>query len=178
MYNTMLLLAEFNKIVVLLLSIVRKSFLYILDGKTDSRLGYATEAAERQKYLSGRIISKKPIGKRNAISETNWFSECHLQWICLSKHLLQFKFKKQAETAIKDRDNAVIKYAQREKEILKLEANDRKCLQQLEQINMEKEALNARLRGSKNEKEQLLKVLEQKVILLSYNQTEVKFQIL
>jgi uncharacterized coiled-coil DUF342 family protein len=76
---------------------------------------------------------------------------------------LLFQLKRSADTAQREKDEAVVKYATRESEILKLNAERQKVVDQLKHVTVERDALAARLRGSKNEKDTVRSTVDQMV---------------
>uniref|UniRef100_A0A914VJ60 Uncharacterized protein n=1 Tax=Plectus sambesii TaxID=2011161 RepID=A0A914VJ60_9BILA len=84
--------------------------------------------------------------------------------------------KKSTDTAQREKDEAVVKYAMRESEILKLNGERQKLADQLKQVTVERDALTARLRGSKNEKETVKSSVEQMECQLSDMKRELDSQ--
>lgn len=70
--------------------------------------------------------------------------------------------KKTAENATREKDSAVIRYAQREKEMLDLKKSQDEALTSMQHMKLERDALNNRLRASKSEKDALSLLINQK----------------
>ncbi|XP_003367525.1 hypothetical protein Tsp_13144 [Trichinella spiralis] len=87
---------------------------------------------------------------------------------------------KSSEIAEREKNNAVVKYAQREKEILVLESSNQKLQQQIRQLISDRDALGSQLRAAKNVRDGLVTACEKKDLEISNLRKEadrLKFQI-
>ncbi|KRX21908.1 Uncharacterized protein T07_15123 [Trichinella nelsoni] len=85
-------------------------------------------------------------------------SDCEANFLLQKEQLL-----KSSEIAEREKNNAVVKYAQREKEILVLESSNQKLQQQIRQLISDRDALGSQLRASKNVRDGLVTACEKKV---------------
>ncbi|OUC44777.1 hypothetical protein D917_08831, partial [Trichinella nativa] len=92
----------------------------------------------------------------------------------------KFQLLKSSEIAEREKNNAVVKYAQREKEILVLESSNQKLQQQIRQLISDRDALGSQLRAAKNVRDGLVTACEKKDLEISNLRKEadrLKFQI-
>ncbi|KRY40334.1 Uncharacterized protein T01_4507 [Trichinella spiralis] len=85
-------------------------------------------------------------------------SDCEANFLLQKEQLL-----KSSEIAEREKNNAVVKYAQREKEILVLESSNQKLQQQIRQLISDRDALGSQLRAAKNVRDGLVTACEKKV---------------
>ncbi|KRZ49105.1 Uncharacterized protein T02_4687 [Trichinella nativa] len=102
-------------------------------------------------------------------------SDCEANFLLQKEQLL-----KSSEIAEREKNNAVVKYAQREKEILVLESSNQKLQQQIRQLISDRDALGSQLRAAKNVRDGLVTACEKKDLEISNLRKEadrLKFQI-
>ncbi|KRX35991.1 Uncharacterized protein T05_4303, partial [Trichinella murrelli] len=102
-------------------------------------------------------------------------SDCEANFLLQKEQLL-----KSSEIAEHEKNNAVVKYAQREKEILVLESSNQKLQQQIRQLISDRDALGSQLRAAKNVRDGLVTACEKKDLEISNLRKEadrLKFQI-
>ncbi|KRY20084.1 Uncharacterized protein T12_888, partial [Trichinella patagoniensis] len=89
-------------------------------------------------------------------------SDCEANFLLQKEQLL-----KSSEIAEREKNNAVVKYAQREKEILVLESSNQKLQQQIRQLISDRDALGSQLRAAKNVRDGLVTACEKKDLEIS-----------
>ncbi|KRX92606.1 Uncharacterized protein T4E_4044 [Trichinella pseudospiralis] len=102
-------------------------------------------------------------------------SDCEANFLLQKEQLLR-----SSEIAEREKNNAVVKYAQREKEILVLESSNQKLQQQIRQLISDRDALGSQLRAGKNVRDGLVTACEKKDLEISNLRKEadrLKFQI-
>ncbi|KRZ05447.1 Uncharacterized protein T11_5014, partial [Trichinella zimbabwensis] len=102
-------------------------------------------------------------------------SDCEAKFLLQKEQLLR-----SSEIAEREKNNAVVKYAQREKEILVLESSNQKLQQQIRQLISDRDALGSQLRAGKNVRDGLVTACEKKDLEISNLRKEadrLKFQI-
>ncbi|VDP01805.1 unnamed protein product [Soboliphyme baturini] len=124
-------------------------------------------SAEQQQILQQKNERIKQLEEENReLLDRACRTESHFTQLIAETHAKCKAVVEQArsseETAQRQKNDCVVKYAQREKDILVLEASQEKHLQQIVQLKKERDAVTSQLRAVKNEKQQLTQCLSRK----------------